>query len=602
MLSEAIHRVCTDAIMGLNPTKNTATEIFTELLETVNHKLEEIYVEHKKTEVSLFLGLLVDNHLHFSIFWKEITGILVSEKDISDITVDMDAGEWHFVYDSHGDIQHDETLYIFSPKVDTHVIWSECKNLWHLSLSERTNLLVDRLERSYVEDAIIMSVGYEGQKDEKQHWHPEKVNKQKRVEVLFQSVEKMRVNSVEKIQGSFVKLSKETQNWVIISWILMSCILLYFIVSSIVQSQYTLFVPQKYRDMLADARVGLDDASRMIDQPENFGPAITRVRETIQTVKSANVLKVDVAELENQVAILEKAINKVSSLRPEDYKSVYTFTNVLSSLPFGIYTQDDKVTFVTPEKIIGPFAPGESPKEYPLPNNEKLTFADNDGEWKIYFWTDKDRVYTFEKGTFSIQNVQQVGGWDKAMDMSIYNSNIYLLWSDKRQIYKYRKQGENTYLGRSFVISDSQTKQIVDMDIDGSVWTLSGAWDTIKIEKILTAPKYERRPITINGLGINSFKEFNPDMTKIYAGESYQEFYLLADNRIWVFVPGSKRFNDVKFITYAGQLDIPNVVITDIAVEQEWDIRKIYFWSPKSGVFVTKMTIKDNKIHILPNQ
>lgn len=74
------------------------------------------------------------------------------------------------------------------------------------------------------------------------------------------------------------------------------------------------------------------------------------------------------------------------------------------------------------------------------------------------------------------------------------------------------------------------------MDIDGSVWLLSGTEQSVGTEKILTAPKYERRPITINGLGINTFANFNTETTKIYTGESYQEVYILADNRIWIFV------------------------------------------------------------------
>lgn len=170
-----------------------------------------------------------------------------------------------------------------------------------------------------------------------------------------------------------------------------------------------------------------------------------------------------------------------------------------------------------------------------------------------------------------------------------------------RQIYKYRKQSENSYSGRSFVISDPQANPIVDMDVDGSVWLLSGT-NQLGMEKILTAPKYERRAIPMNNLGINSFQNINPDTTKIFAGDLYQEIYVLSDNRIWVFVPSSKRFTDVRNVTYIGQIDAPNVVITDLAVEQDGDVRKLYFGSPKSGIYSAKITIKDNKIHILPSK
>ncbi len=54
------------------------------------------------------------------------------------------------------------------------------------------------------------------------------------------------------------------------SGLFLSVILLYLIITSVMKSQYTLFVPQKYKDMVAEARVSLDDATRMVDQPDNF--------------------------------------------------------------------------------------------------------------------------------------------------------------------------------------------------------------------------------------------------------------------------------------------------------------------------------------------
>jgi hypothetical protein len=537
------------------------------------------------------------------MFGTELTGIIVSEKNIEDILSDMDTGEGHFVYDSHGDIRENETLYIFAPKIDTHVIGNECSTLGHLPATERLQLIGERIERSYMTDGMIISIGDEQEIIEKKaNWNAGKIASKRHPKVLMENMAQVSNNSIKKIQDTFITLSKETQNWVIISGIFLSVILLYLVITSLIRSQYTIFVPQKYRDMVAEARVNLDDATRMIDQPENFWPAVMRVRDIIQEVKTADVLKVDVAQLENDIAVLEKAVNKVTSLRPEDYVNIYSFSQNLDSLPFSIHSHETKLSFVTKDTIIGPFSPGEAPKEYPIPNGEKYTFSDVDSDWRVYLGTDKDKIYIFDKWVYNIQNIQQVGGWDKALDISIYNSNIYLLGADRKQIYKHRRQAENTYSGRSFVIADTQAKSIVDMDIDGSVWLLSWSGENIGTEKILTAPKYERRTITINSLGINTFQNFNPETTKMYTGESYQEVYILADNRIWVFVPSSRRFNDVRFMTYIGQIDAPNTIITDIAIEQDGDVRKIYFGSPKSGVFSTKITVKDNKIHILPSQ
>lgn len=72
----------------------------------------------------------------------------------------------------------------------------------------------------------------------------------------------------------------------------------------------------------------------------------------------------------------------------------------------------------------------------------------------------------------------------------------------------------------------------------------------------------------MNNLGINTFTNTDPLVTKIYADPAYQEIYILADNRIWVFVPNSKRFNDVRSLSYIGQIDVQNIVISDIAIQQ----------------------------------
>lgn len=97
------------------------------------------------------------------------------------------------------------------------------------------------------------------------------------------------------------------------------------------------------------------------------------------------------------MAVLERAVNKVTSLKPEDYSSVYTFTKTVDSLPFSIYAYDKKVTLVTQSDVIGPFIPGEQPKETTFPNGEKYTFSDIDSEGRIYIGTTKDKIYLFDK-------------------------------------------------------------------------------------------------------------------------------------------------------------------------------------------------------------
>jgi hypothetical protein len=80
------------------------------------------------------------------------------------------------------------------------------------------------------------------------------------------------------------------------------------------------------------------------------------------------------------MAVLERAVNKVTSLRPEDMSGIYSFSAAVDSLPFSLYAYDKKITLITKTNIIGPFTPGETPKETIFPNNEQYTFSDTDSE------------------------------------------------------------------------------------------------------------------------------------------------------------------------------------------------------------------------------
>lgn len=147
------------------------------------------------------------NHVHFSTFGKELTGIIVSGTNIEDILSDMDTGEGHFVYDSHGDIRENETLYIFAPKVDTHVIGGECKTLSHLPIAERCQLISERIERSYTRDSIILCIGKETTATKKEQWNPQKMSStRKKGEEILENVRKVSNEGVRKIQAGFTDL------------------------------------------------------------------------------------------------------------------------------------------------------------------------------------------------------------------------------------------------------------------------------------------------------------------------------------------------------------------------------------------------------------
>lgn len=84
-LSDAIHRHCNDTFLSYELDIQDPVITFTEILENINEYLTKIYHSHKKSDVSLFVGLASENHIHFSMFGKNLTGILVSQKNTEDL-------------------------------------------------------------------------------------------------------------------------------------------------------------------------------------------------------------------------------------------------------------------------------------------------------------------------------------------------------------------------------------------------------------------------------------------------------------------------------------------------------------------------------------
>lgn len=597
-LVREISEYCADVFLQQSFSEDVAKTL-TEILEDVNIQLDLLYTRYPRDILSLFVGIVSGDQLHFSVFGKKLTGIISSARSLEDIFNGMDSQEGRFVYDSHGAIHQGESIYIFSPKIDTHLIDQECRTLHHLPLTEQVNLITDRLNRTHHTGGKVLAVALESLADDvmpKKTWQPQ--NKKNNTYYFIQSVIWYLQSAIGKMRDFFVHLSHKAQNILLISGLVISIWLLYFILSGLMKSQYTVFVPQKYKDMIVEARGSLDTAARSLDQPEQFNLALNQSKELLQQIKDAHVLEVNVEQIENEMALLEKTVNKVVTPWQDNIQLVYSFSDTYPAVPFSLFSYNKKQYFISSRGVTGPLDALDNNQSL-LPGDESMTYADIDSDGRIYFTTDQDKVYLYEKGNLSSINVSQVGWWDKAAGISVYNSNIYLLSTDRSQIFKHRRQTEYTYSGKSLLVTPELEKwSVISMDIDGSIWLLSW-WNTLTVRKILTAPRYEQRDIIVNGLWMNTFKNFDPDVTKIYVDPNLSEIYLLADNRIWVFTPNSKRFTDVRSITYVWQIDVPDVVITDLAFEQEWDTRQVFFGSPKSGIFSIKFTLQNSKIEIL---
>lgn len=85
---------------------------------------------------------------------------------------------------------------------------------------------------------------------------------------------------------------------------------------------------------------------------------------------------------------------------------------------------------------------------------------------------------------------------------------------------------------------------------------------------------------------------------KIVGEPSLDHVFIVLNGKIWIFEPNTKRFSDVKSLFYIGQIELPNVRVTNIWPVQSGVVTEVYILDNNGNVSRIKMTIQDGVIEI----
>jgi hypothetical protein len=102
---------------------------------------------------------------------------------------------------------------------------------------------------------------------------------------------------------------------------------------------------------------------------------------------------------------------------------------------------------------------------------------------------------------------------------------------------------------------------------------------------------------TLTSIVLNKIPgEWNIDTTKTSAfiTRGYLSYiYILNGDRIWIFKPDSKRFQDIKSWTYMGQFELKiDTLIKSISIPRDGTI----YVTTKTGVYELKFEFVDGKV------
>lgn len=578
---------------------------FTSLLEDLNREMSQIQLRQSLEWLSLFVGIVQNGYITFSVLWEWLQGLLIGPDNVDDVLDGMSAdNEIRFVYDSRGQVTDKEALVIIATDLLALFSIDEIQDLSNVTWSKRIAIIDERIRASngQINTAYAM-VGYDNSTStvvEDQEKYLDTTNKKPAwtsvgafVGMIMWGCKKFTLMT----RRYFVSLPDNAQYAVFWVSILIALILLWMVISSAMGRQKEIFVPQEYEAMYEQAVVSVNNAINSTGNPEAFQQHIVTARNLLNTIEDAWVLKAKVGELNLMIASKEKQFNQITTLSSYQIQEQYTFApdeNILA-----LYVYEWQQYYVSETQIVGPHIQWSTPEIHQVPETSKILFSDIWDDGKIYLYTEDQQILVFYKGNFNTLEVKQVDGWDLASDMQVYNQNIYLLSSDRKQIYKHRRVGTQ-YDGKTLMVQESASDfwfAISDFDIDGGFYILK---DNTLVDKIFSAPKYERRSIVLNNLGTNIFRydEAQGIPQKIVGEPSVDHVFILLNGKIWIFEPNSKRFSDVKSLYYIGQLEIPNVDVVNAWFVQSWVVTEAYVLDNTGSVSRIKMTIQDGSIEV----
>lgn len=177
--------------------------------------------------------------------------------------------------------------------------------------------------------------------------------------------------------------------------------------------------------------------------------------------------------------------------------------------------------------------------------------------------TNQNHILSPRRDEFAYVNVTGQNSWEDALSIKTFNGNIYLLDANKEQIQRH-KPGVNGFSQKASLLGKAQPG-IFDMSIDGGVYLY------MEDGKIL---RYIGDKDAIVSIVLNKIPgEWTLDTTKnsVFITRSYLSYtYILNGNKIWIFQPDSKRFQDVKSWTYIGQFELgTEAVVKHISVPRD---------------------------------
>lgn len=542
---------------------------FSYLSERYNQFIQNIGEEDR----SWISCLIAISHLHAlsiaTIGWAE--AILVENEDISQISTHDAKKQW-FHYISHGDIPDWGSVYLSNTSLIS-ILWEslicEMTSLEMWEWEDTVKSLI--IEEKYTDLHIFRITHVRTKKARTLVWE------RKQVDIIIETGSNIvnfikKISRLEKVKGFLDRIFTIHKN--IIQFIIFTLwiVLLFLLAYSLVNSLFNVVTTTSWdtKNELIRAQTLIDESEKLTSNKQAFNKNIKSAEEILFRLRDDKLHMADTQDLLSRIEVMKKEVNDIQTVDIKWRTSIIKF-NPTDISPLWVFEYNKKISLIWSAWAILWYSRGENlSKVIPYPTTESAKSFSVSEDGVLFILTSNDRIISPRRNEFSYITVSGWEGWEKAKSIKVFNNNIYLVSADGKSIFRYRP-GVNGYSARTSML-ENLTSRILDISIDGWVYIIEEAG---KIQRFVSwktewGPKW----LIINKVP-GEYTIWQDDPLKVISQNNLVYVYVLSGNRVWIFSPDSKRFQDINSLTYVAQLEL----------QTEEEIRDIFI--PRDGMIYT---------------
>lgn len=540
---------------------------FAYIAEHFNHFIKNISTD-ELSDISIVFAINTKNILTFSTIWRAQVILVEKWKEISVISVeDPEKYEFHSI--SSGEIPPGCNIYLASTRIDS-LLWEDI--ILELSELDETVWITTSetiLAREYHENIHIFRIENKQstiQTSSRRSWKsiPLSILKEKILFGVTYIQERLSLSNlrtwISKIPGE----NKTIQYGFLGVGVALLFILVYSFIQTISSAINTSSSDSK--NQLLQAQSLIEQSQKLTSNPSAFNGNIKKAEDILFSLREQKEHIADVQELLGQIEAMKKEVNDVQTVDMSKYSSIIKF-NPIDISPIGVFEKNKKLFLVGTNGIIMDYnRDWPLPKVSPYPPGETSVSYDVDDAGNFFILTANSRVLSLRGNDLTYVTVLWQDSWEKAKSIRTFNGNLYLISDDGHQIFKH-KPGMNGFSPQTAVLSQWSSSGIVDVGIDGGMYILTQDW---KILRYISGKMDIPKSITVNKIPWEyDIWQYSP--LSIFVRPNLTYLYILSWNRIWIFQPDAKRFQDISSLTYVAQLEI----------QTQEEVRNIYI--PRDG-------------------